>query len=466
MELKMLNTKKNYEAEREWVIQVKERFYEDRRPLVAATVSIYRIPKDIMQLNEKAYIPQFAVLGPYHRTINAQLQGIEEHKIEAVRRTLKRISYMDVERLVENICCLEERIRDCYEEILEYNSETLGWRFTMDGCFCLEFFRASFNDEPNEENYFSLIFTRAKNNTSIWWQINKDIFKLENQIPLKVLTTILELEGDFENLVKRVVEMVWEVSGIPFIFSDEVKSNVIKDVVRKNLGACHLLGLYTKIVHSLLMYSNPYKPSRIRHVAQPDDGSVLRLLPPAVELDRAGIKLKASNKGEVRFERRWFRRARLFLPKMYIDYDTEVFVRNLMAFEERRLVGGLHGETPLFCNFMVLMDYLIDSERDIALLRENEIITSGLGSNQELANIFNTLCRGYPDDSGIFDEIGSQIRQHYNNRVNKWCNYVRKQYCATPCLAVSLLGAIFLLIMTAFQTVYTILGYYYSVNHK
>jgi hypothetical protein len=40
------------------------------------------------------------------------------------------------------------------------------------------------------------------------------------------------------------------------------------------------------------------------------------------------------------------------------------------------------------------MDELIDSEEDVTLLRKSGVVTNYLGSDAEVAELFNGLCKG------------------------------------------------------------------------
>ena len=71
-------------------------------------------------------------------------------------------------------------------------------------------------------------------------------------------------------------------------------------------------------------------------------------------------------------------------------YVTDAFTisqyRNLIAFEKFNPIIELW-----FIAFAQFMDYLINKSKDVILLRKKGIIEHALGSDEEVANVFNQL---------------------------------------------------------------------------
>ena len=62
------------------------------------------------------------------------------------------------------------------------------------------------------------------------------------------------------------------------------------------------------------------------------------------------------------------------------------------------------------------MDELIDSGEDVAVLIRNEIITSYLGSDVEVAELFNSLCKGVTlSRRDAFHQLKKAVYAHYTN---------------------------------------------------
>jgi hypothetical protein len=106
----------------------------------------------------------------------------------------------------------------------------------------------------------------------------------------------------------------------------------------------------------------------------------------AVELKEAGIHLRKCNNTNVMN----YKSRVLSLPTISIGHDgTAKIFLNMMAFE--RLHSDAGSEAT---DYMIFMDNIINSERDVALLRSKGIIKNLLSSDKEVAQLFNNLSRG------------------------------------------------------------------------
>ncbi|GLJ27894.1 hypothetical protein SUGI_0547580 [Cryptomeria japonica] len=250
-----------------WLFRVQKRFESRQYKMFQRTsnMSIYRVPESMRASKPQAYVPLVVSFGFYHHKGGQQLCVMDDHKLEAVERTLKRLNHMDIYMLTTEIEMLEERIRDCYEDsAVEYDRETVAWMFTMDACFILEFFRALSKEMSNEEQSFSLIFQRGDGN-AISWAIERDIMKLENQIPLFVIIHLLQLElKTHEKAVSKLATILshfQEFKGFPFsleVWEHQIPWK-IEEQIRK--GASHLFDLCRMLISDFLTHSHPHSPS-------------------------------------------------------------------------------------------------------------------------------------------------------------------------------------------------------------
>lgn len=86
-----------------------------------AKLSIYRVPESLREGDDKSYIPQMVSIGPMHHG-NGKLREMEPHKWRAVHRVLQRMGH-EIDRYINAIRPLEERIRSCYEGRISMGSE-------------------------------------------------------------------------------------------------------------------------------------------------------------------------------------------------------------------------------------------------------------------------------------------------------------------------------------------------------
>lgn len=184
-------------------------------------------------------------------------------------------------------------------------------------------------------------------------------------------------------------------------------------------------------------------------------GSTAYVMPPAVEIHEAGIRFKVSDTDSllgINFER-----GVLSMPAIRVDDTTEKKFLNLMAFE--RLHPGAGNDVTAY---VIFMDNIISSARDVALLRSKNIIECGLGSDEEVAKLLsNTLNKGgVMSPSSRLHDVQRQVKARCRMRRNRWrANFIQR-YLRNPWVFISLVAAIVLLVATLLQTTYTIWPFY------
>lgn len=111
------------------------------------------------------------------------------------------------------------------------------------------------------------------------------------------------------------------------------------------------------------------------------------IIPTAMELSEAGVRFKKSKSQCLRDV--YFENGVLSIPFISLDDTTEKKFRNLTVFEQ--LYSGAGRDVT---NYLFFMDHMIDSERNVALLRSKGIIRNIYGSDKEVAALFNKLTKG------------------------------------------------------------------------
>eukprot|EP01018_Ginkgo_biloba_P023175 Gb_36108 [translate_table: standard] len=461
---------KNNKAD--WLIHVKDIFAHEVSECIrpASEICIYKLPTFLLDIKGEAYVPRVVSLGPsYHN--QRRLSGMEYHKREAVRRMLARLQgKFTIDSVIEEIQKLEKEIRASYEEVIDCDAETLAWMFTLDASFLLEILRSYCEEMPRPANYgedFEPVFDRYKiEHNGI--HILHDILKLENQIPLAVLRKLLELEvGSIEEANEMLYAMLFY--GGPLRRFYPFTRGCLLFYGGQLLGGRHVLDCLTGVVSLSLSYQSDsmdlfsshdfhflkgvhnYIPKPGRRKGQISDLSPCEriVLPSALDLHNAGIRCK-SYKGllsKIRFEKAT---SALFLPTIRITDSTEVVIRNLTAFEM------CETSRHIILDYAALMDNLIESHRDVALLRRAGIIEHFMGSDKEVADLINGLCKGFTFSSDAFHEVRSHVYQQYRSEWKVMIAQFAEEHCSRPWRTLSLLAAILLLAMAAVQTFYSI----------
>lgn len=376
---------------------------------------IYKVPQQVMASQRASYSPQTAGFGfHHHQEMCSEWSEMDEIKVKSLCSVAKRIRVENVNNIVTEIWQFRKAIRRCYGNSKHnYSNENLALNMTMDACFILEFFKCLSEDSVIFflESTPNLKFDKEKgwkpnSNSNRKMEIIRDIFKLENQIPLFVLLRILQLE--FQTLpaaISKLAEMLClqpQFKILPFFLKPRERKEMQHELEENiNGGAYHLLHLLSKHIEKFLSPSTMSVNEDITNICK------------AVEISQEfGIKLKPSTNGHVRFEKRWLTSSILYLPQIHLDEDTEPLLRNLIAFALQC------EEEMVILNFMWFMNCLISSDSEcVALLRKEQIIISRMECNKELADKFDHLCKEIPQKCGPFENVWRQLEEHKSCRI-------------------------------------------------
>ncbi|MBA0873660.1 hypothetical protein Goshw_005465 [Gossypium schwendimanii] len=141
-------------------------------------------------------------------------------------------------------------------------------------------------------------------------------------------------------------------------------------------------------------------------------------MPSATELEDAGIHLLSVPIPEMQIQEQWKEcmfgitfdngTKELKIPTLQVDdYFTERLFRNYMAYEQ-----FFPWEDPTyFVNYVVFIVDLINTSKDVKLLRKSGIIDNLLRNDEAVTQMFNKLCDfiSYNDESFYYEDIASQL---------------------------------------------------------
>jgi hypothetical protein len=212
-------------------------------------------------------------------------------------------------------------------------------------------------------------------------------------------------------------------------------------------------GIDNLFLHPLDIYHRLFCGLHQTPLQKPDDEDS-STMPAAVEIRAAGIhfrKSKVKSFTEISFENGVLR-----LPALSIHDGTKQIFLNMMAFER------LHGDTgTVATDYMIFMDNIIDSERDVALLRSKGIIKNVLSSDKDASNLYNILSKGaVMNPYSKLHEVRRDVNAHCKTSWKRWIAFLRHDYLKSPWGIISLVAAVILLLATLLQTVYTVWGFY------
>ncbi|KAG4400691.1 hypothetical protein AAZX31_07G105700 [Glycine max] len=139
-------------------------------------------------------------------------------------------------------------------------------------------------------------------------------------------------------------------------------------------------------------------------------------------------------------------KARVRIPQLKVDHNTECIFRNLIAFEQCH-----YPEKPYICNYVSLIDSLIHTQLDVELLVEKEVIVHELGSHKDVASLVNGLCKHVVTNSTCYSDTINKLNDHYMNDWNHTVAALRLVYFRDLWRASGTVVGIVVLVFAVFQ---------------
>lgn len=425
-----------------WIVDAEGLLRQDGMvdPLVEAARwrrhSIYRVPAHVKNGRYVSpYEPQLVSLGPFNHG-SPELAPMEEHKQRALFHLVRRTGRA-VRDLAEAVQEVVEQLEDAYMDLDDkWRRDTDGFLRVMvtDGCFLLEVMRTAAEDDREAGDYAPSdpVFSRH-GELYMFPYIRRDMLMMENQLPLLVL--------------QRLVAVV---SG-PDAATDDAINNMVLRFLSLMPGPPAMcdgsLALHPiDVCHRSLLHGLP------REIWK---GRKDEFVPSATELDMAGIRLARSSTRSLHDIS--FLNGVLYIPELTVDDYTEHKLFNLMALERLHVGAGANEVTA----YVFFMDNVIKSAADAQLVCSKGIIWNGLGSDKEMAKMFNRLAnKAVLDKYSPLRAVHGQVNTYCEKRCNQWRASLIRNHLDNPWAIVSLLAAVFLLVLTVVQTVFTVLPYY------
>ena len=188
--------------------------------------------------------------------------------------------------------------------------------------------------------------------------------------------------------------------------------------------------------------------------AETDPYTTLDNLPGIIQLVERGVALGSCH-GSVKALS--FHGGRLVFPKIQVDDNTERLFKNLIAYESHSQRKRSHHDIVSYLHFM---DLLIDTPADVDKLVEKGVVSVSIDSNEQVARMFNRLCRrSRCVFSPHYLSVATRLHNYSKSKWRKnWAEFYNSNL-SRPWLVVSFLAAIALFVMTFVIMWYTILLY-------
>ena len=424
---------------------------------------ILKPPQALLEVKPEAYYPKLVTIGPLYP--NLEPSPINNFKAQCVKKFMERHGISGVGELTQYLS--HDQADDELSRIYNLNLpqsdfEWLQLLVTVDTIFIHEYLQ--------KIKYFR---TFHFNDHTFRVRLDRDLLLIGNQIPMAFLKKIAN-NGDFSLADFEKAVRAFIVRSNPFFHSQTASSrflefldsgpNPIKLVdICKHLLDCLYLSCTLKEEESTRQ-SNSEEPTSVsvyscfsflsRELEAPKKDFVR--LPTTSQLYKAGIRFKACD-GNISVMKYDKTKLQLHLPRLIVYEGTEDVLRNLLAYEQTSKEGGE------FTMYAVIMDSLIDTTEDLAILTKARVIVNHLGSDDELVQMWNNMSKNVTIRScKRLDDIMHDVLKHYRDPWSSMYVEFREKYFSRPWLTISLIVAFLLLLCSLVQTCYTVAGYYRS----
>ncbi|XP_015900640.3 UPF0481 protein At3g47200-like [Ziziphus jujuba] len=429
-----------------------------------------------IESNKDCYDPMVVSIGPYHHG-KPHLQEIEELKIKWANQFVADIDdkaqsdhLEKVKKLYKEVEKVADKAREYYYIDMEDNEKFTRMMF-LDGCFILQYL-VLLKDADKR--------TKMGMKTHQAAYVQRDLFLLENQLPYIVLEALMSIRfkkaGEGKKMIDEFIQLTqslppkptsWLNRNFRFGSSSRPKSQAsaksrgdIKAADHTEEGSnkphqdVHLLDLLrTKLVEPDSL--NADRKKKLREFIQSVDAKSKTYqwfsYGSAKELKNVGIRFKANESGsfsDVHFASGFLLSGNLTLPPLTVDDSTKSMLLNLVAFEMSPDGPDDFGVTSYIC----LMDSLLDNVEDVFEMRSHDILMNYLGSDQQVADLFNDISKNLIAHPDAYYDVKFRIEEHYKNRVKIWMAEWLHTHFSSPWTVLAFLGAIFAIALSFIQT--------------
>ncbi|KAJ9559708.1 hypothetical protein OSB04_004868 [Centaurea solstitialis] len=511
--------------------------------IVNTDVCIFTVPKTLLDTKPNSYIPEQVALGPFHQS-RQQVYDMEKYKLAAARKVQERRN-AKFQHIVEAVKerTQDVKVRACYDKFLDMDDDDLAWRMAFDMSFLLEFLQVYYIMESGGTGNtdigpsLSRVFDVSRKKLS-HMAILRDVVKLENQIPLFLIKTMMKHDRSFDesptetlrimltglyheispfeyrvkssvvdiNQCDHLLHFLYQMTvpnahklgstvddttiPIPnpeeedgggsggagkedsFAKSTDVKyaSGYVWRVIKKAKGGfvkkillrpitlglklplkmlsrLPFLKLFTEVFGNML--ENPQGETN-GDIPSKNRPPVIEeiTIPSVTKMAKAGFRFAPVNNtiSEIRFDEKT---STLHLPVIHLGVNTEVYLRNLVAYEACVASGPL-----VMARYTELMNGIIDTKEDAKILMDSKIVYNHLKSEKEVADLWNGMSKcvkmtKVPFMDKVVEEVNKRYDRTWRVKLGKFMN----KYVFASWKFLTLLAAVLLLLLSTVQAV-------------
>ncbi|KAD2394263.1 hypothetical protein E3N88_41240 [Mikania micrantha] len=403
------------------------------------SVSVFQVPETMATKKPETYEPQQIGLGLIHHFQPRPYNQMEQKKLDVMRKVLKDNDIKDYElTILNNVKKVVPIVRSCYDMFLEHDDEHLTWVFAIDGLFLLDLFH-NYNQPRLPE-----VGLKER-------MIAQDVLMVENQIPFMVLKEIDEALHPTSVVLKENDQSLCSSSGGSSSTSNNFSPSIFRIfcTIHSPLKLCSESQVPSNVDHLLhyMYYSIVNNVTPLFYTAIPlsltlpetDVSKILEnmpkdeivkayeqtifilktftqtklIIPSASNLHAAGFKFHSLEEHEG-IVHTHVEEKEVYLPVVTLNKDSDVIIRNLVAYES--LTSNSNEYFPL-AEFMVLMCALVVNVNDVKSL--DNIIKGDLPAD-EVVKLFTGMSGSIPamktSEESYFQKTIDDINRVYNSR--------------------------------------------------
>ncbi|KAJ9551021.1 hypothetical protein OSB04_015066 [Centaurea solstitialis] len=391
-------------------------------------------------------------LGPFHHFRTELYNKQEQLKLITSRTLLKPYKITSEFEQAVTLTLINKAIpqaRLCYELQFDIDDETLAWVFAIDALFLLDVLSKA---SPSESSL-------------------KDVMMVENQIPLVVLVQLMDalstyFDGSFLfdllatfcgtrsplKFSTRKTQLDLDVNNrfhllhcmYHLIINDklahtspslriglpDVRIEDVENAVQVAQGICPGASLFLQPVMVVLKLPWDKITSLFKKMLGENPTSLEIDIPSASKLARIGKIEFCMTPGGIRDIEFDEGKVTFSLPVLDLKCDSEVILRNLVAYEGLMFEKGAISSLD-FTEYVDLMCGIVDGVKDVQLLRERSIIEGDLG-DEEIVKLFNGITKSSTEKKNSpLQKTIAKVNKHFGNvpRVKVY-RYVKKIFFA------------------------------------
>lgn len=174
-------------------------------------------------------------------------------------------------------------------------------------------------------------------------------------------------------------------------------------------------------------------------------------IPSVMEMVKAGIFFVPvqGTISEIQFN---VKTSTLYLPVVHLDVNTEVYLRNLVAYEACVASGPL-----VMARFTELMNGIIDTAEDAKYLMDRKIVLNHLKSDQEVADLWNGMSKCVKMTKvPSMDKVIEEVNKRYDGTLKVKLAKFMSTYVFGSWKFLTLLATLFMLFLSSVQTLCSI----------